>query len=293
MIKKIISWIVFIVCVIASITNIDSDWSVFAVIGAMISITYVIHLYSLNQKIVSISKKIWKYLIPILIIVIVFLFAGFLRSNLLTISVITLIYVFLILSLYLIVAYRKVDLVIIILMGISVIGVVFRNYQIPGAGALFTLCWTVPAVLFMFILYMRINEYDTRTNKFLNFFKNFVSLTLTISFLGITLKMHHWPGGDVFNFIAQPASILAILFLVFLLPASNFIEWTKEHKRLFYRALLIPLLYLSVLNSLGYVFPETFRELIYSESKRIDLPFLSKYDIPYAEGMEKSCDNKE
>jgi Ca2+/Na+ antiporter len=81
--------------------------------------------------------------------------------------------------------------------------------------------------------------------------------------------------------------ILSILSLVFLLPGSNFIEWSKEFKRMFYRALLIPLFYMTIITTMANVFPETFINIFFSVSKNITNGFyLDPYEIPVKEGME-------
>lgn len=294
-IKKIITWIFFILGLVGwpyvTIKASDNKYLIlFTVIGLIVFSTLLIHLYSGNEKLKRITRKVWFFSLALLILGIILELTYLSHLNLVFpyegIYFLSITFLLLMTSFYLIVSNRKVDMFIFIMMIVALLGMVMKANHLPLSGLIMTIGYSMPACLFLFIFYKRITEYDSRINRFLNFFKNFICGTLTVCFLGIVFKMQHWPGGDLLRYIGLPLSILTIFIIVFLLPGSNFIEWTKEHKRMFYRAFLIPLIYLSIFFSLAIVFPSTFQKIFYSKRYYSTHPFyIEKYDIPDKEGL--------
>lgn len=290
--KKIVTWLLSIFMIAGLFLSFELSEKELVplpfVLGTIISITLLIHYYSESQTFKKATKYGWFVLIALTVFVII---CGL--FNLLT-SIVSMIgsilaMLFIMNTISVIVIYKKIDISILLLMAFSFVGLFFKKMHWPGSGSLIILGWAVPAILFLFIFYKRITEYEKSKNRFLNFFKNFICATITINFLGATFKVQHWPGGNLLMYIGLATSILSILILVFLLPNSNFLEWTKEHKKLFFRAFLIPLIYLSLLTSLSFVFPKTFEKLVISKSYVLENPFaIENYDIPLKEGMESS-----
>lgn len=293
--KKIITWVLFVLSIslffyIDSVS--DTFYFLFPLLSSMITITLLIHYYSTNKKLIRFMKISWY----ILIIPFIFSLTCAVLSNMNIYPILSNPYLnifisiyFITASLFLVVANKKVDITILILMIISLFGLYCKSQHWPGSGVLVVLGWAVPGLMFLFIIYKKINEYDSRTNSFMNFFKNFLCITLAICFIGGTFKFQHWPGAGVLMYIGLPLSIISIFVVVFLLPSSNFIEWTKEHKRMFYRALLIPLLYLSIYSSMGNIFPDIFQKVVAGRGS--DEEFISNglyfenYQIPPKEGL--------
>jgi hypothetical protein len=295
LLKRIIAWLLFLPIILGfiymGIANLYESYELLIapfVFGMVLSFSWLITLYTENKKI----RKVFKYLfISLLPIFLLGIFAGiflqeiippFVEPLVIITSIVTVIS-----ALYLILAYNKTDIFIFILIILSVIGLIFKSFHWPGTGIFIVIGWSAPAVLMMCLVFKKITEYDQRTNRFLGFFKTFICMTLSICFVGLTFKTMHWLGGGTFNNIGLPLSVLAILFVVFLLPGSNFIEWTREHKRMFYLGLLIPLIYLTTFTSVANVFPETMSALIGQKSKKLSTSFiLNPYDIPVKDGLE-------
>ncbi|MBU0763684.1 MAG: hypothetical protein KJ607_02490 [Bacteroidetes bacterium] len=294
--RKIITWTLFLTIICGFILTIAAppvfDWLNSVLIihlglyGLTVTATLLIHYYSESRQFKKVAKISWFVLLFISISLIILIpVLEILPSSFDVPSQLTLTFFFIV-SIIMIVLYKKVDIAIFLLLIVSLLGLVFKHYHISGAGVLMIIGWALPAVLFLFIFYQRITEYDTRTNRYMNFFKNFICVTLTINYLGAIFKIQHWPGGTALTYAGLPCAVITILVIAFLLPNSNFIEWTKEHKRLFYRAFLIPLIYLSILTSLGFVFPDTMQSLMnrYSTIKG-DTFYMNRYEIPEKDGM--------
>lgn len=287
-VKKIIAWLVLLIMVVLTIYFMNKDVDgigVFFLIGSVYPFTLIIHYYSVNKKLIKIVK--WTFFVLLLLLsyaVITNVFGILYPLPEIFISLFSILIVTTVL--FLIESSERIDFFIIILLIVSIVGIIFKYLHWPGAGVFFTVGFTLPGILFFFIIHHNINEYDGRTNRFLNFFKNFICITLIISFLGLTFKMMHWPGGDVLKTISLPLFILSLTSMVFLLPVSNFIEWTRKHKRMFYRALLVPLLYMTIITAMANVFPVTFQGFFFQSRSTLIGFNLYYYDIPPKDGME-------
>lgn len=291
LIKRIIVWALTVLLITTAFMFFQFMNELLILITVMsvaVLITLLIQLYSESKKFKKISK--YSCIISSCLLFLILLGIGF--NFLIDIAEILAAIVGLLLVISIvstIVTYKKIDISILLLMSLSFLGLFFKKMHWPGAGPLIVLGWAVPALLFLFIIYERINEYDNRTNRFLNFFKNFICVTITVNFLGATFKTMHWPGASILVYIALILAIFSILILVFLLPNSNFIEWTAEHKKRFYRVFLFPLIYLAILTAMGFVFPETFKYIFFGKSKDVINPFwIEYYEIPLKEGMSET-----
>ena len=65
----------------------------------------------------------------------------------------------------------------------------------------------------------------------------------------------------VINLVSISAYIIFILALIFTLPNIDVLKWTKDAKKLFYRSVMVPLLFVFILTALIYVFPDTYKKL--------------------------------
>lgn len=234
------------------------------------------------------SKKIaiWTFFISLPILTITILLASFGIYEASTTIFIILSSLFITSGLYIVWLAKKADLTILISILVSFLGISFKSLHWPGAGPLLTIGFTVPSTFFFFIIFQKIKEFDKRTNRFLNFFKNLICFTLITSFLGFTFKLMHWPGGNMLKTISLPMFLLSIFSLIFLLPGSNFIEWSKDLKRMFFRALLIPLLYMTIITTMANVFPVTFQGIFFNKSWSAIYGFNTHYyEIPMKDGM--------
>jgi hypothetical protein len=290
--KKLIAWISLLVFLtlgfVIVMLRMNNPFIPIALLtGALVPLFYLFLFYSGSLKARKLVTRI--FLGSIALLVILSLFAGY--TNIIPSVVMTLLLAVLSITvflslLFIIVSRGWTDNTLLIFILLSLVGLVMKYFHIPGTGPLLVVCWSAPSILFMFIFATKITEYDPRTNKFLGFCKNFMALTLMFCFASVLFKTMHYPGAEILRYTSLPSLILSILGIVFMLPSSNFVEWTKKHKRMFYRAILIPLLYMAILNSLGYVFPETFTRLMYPSTFNISNGFnFENYQIPPKEGL--------
>lgn len=140
-----------------------------------------------------------------------------------------------------------------------IIGFIFKRNHWPGAGIILVTCFGTAATGFWFIAMMSLSTF--KHNRFLRLFGFFMNIILSFSFIGGMLKVQHWPGGGFFVSSGSLLFLIALLSLVFTLPNSNYIEWSSFAKKFFYRAVLVPMVFIFITSTLTFVFPETWNSL--------------------------------
>lgn len=204
----------------------------------------------MQKKIKKVKLYLW-ISIPVAIAIMVLSFIrndesvlGFtlLASTLLTISI--LMFVF----------NRKFYNNFIYLLLIALIGAIFKINHLPGAHTILTFSFLLSTIGFWFNSMISLSL--IKDNKFLRLFGFFINLILSICFLGGLFKMQHWPGGTAMIYFGTILFLLSILALVFTLPNSNYLKWTRFHKNYFYRAILIPMAFIFIASIQLFIFPD-------------------------------------
>jgi hypothetical protein len=175
--------------------------------------------------------------------------------------------------------------ILIFLFGGSLLGIVFKHYHIFGAGILLTLGWALTPILYLFVFYTKIKDYDERTNGIFNFLIRIACGSILLSSLGLIFKLMHWHFGNAIMLSGIASMIICFVCFGFMMPNINFIDWSKEHKRLFIRIILIPMIYLSLILILTYVFPEVWVQIMYPRAVNNAGFDLQPYTIPLKDGL--------
>lgn len=132
----------------------------------------------------------------------------------------------------------------------------FRRMRWPITGMLFSIGFTGLAC-FSFIL-ARAFLKKFNHNTFLKYIGFSSCIILSIVSMGLLWKNMHWPLADI---VLNTGLVLFIPFLfafVFTLPSSDFINWNKSERKIFFRAIIIPMTFVYVLVVLMFVFPEVY-----------------------------------
>lgn len=103
---------------------------------------------------------------------------------------------------------------------------------------------------------------DLKEHSYLKRLSIAINFVLILVFLGILIKILHFPGGQYLITIGSILYILSVLALVFTLPNSNFHNWTGFLKKYFYRVIIIPMAYIFIFLSIFYTFPNSFWNLM-------------------------------
>jgi hypothetical protein len=74
----------------------------------------------------------------------------------------------------------------------------------------------------------------------------------------------HWPGIPrvIFTYSGSFLFILFTLGFIFTLPNSNYIAWSESDRKVFFRTILIPMVFVFALITLIFVFPDTYNSIL-------------------------------
>jgi hypothetical protein len=141
---------------------------------------------------------------------------------------------------------------------IFLLGFLFKRQHWPMAGALLTigicfLCITslVNAIRFQITM---------KHNPFLRWFGSVSCIIISTYMLGWLIMIQHWSRevGDILGYTGVVLFIISILGLVFTLPGSNYLGWSIKEKKIFFRAILIPMGIVFCLIIITFIFSDVF-----------------------------------
>jgi hypothetical protein len=135
-----------------------------------------------------------------------------------------------------------------------VIAIIFRSQRWPMTGIFYSIGFTgLGCVSFIssVIFFKKYNHIP-----FLKYIGFSSSIILSIVSIGLLWKNMHWPLAGI---ILNSGLVVFIPFLfafIFTLPGSNYINWDKSERIAFFRAVIIPMIFLYILCVLMFVFPD-------------------------------------
>jgi len=141
---------------------------------------------------------------------------------------------------------------------IFLLGFLFKRNHWPMAGVLLTtgicfLCLTslVNAIRFQILM---------KNNSFLRWFGSASCIIISTYMFGWLFMIQHWSKdvGDILGYIGIVLFIISILGLVFTLPGSNYLGWSITEKKIFFRAILVPMGIVFSLILITVVFSDVF-----------------------------------
>ena len=136
-----------------------------------------------------------------------------------------------------------------------------------------------------FVFFIRYS-FKTKDNSFLVFILIFAGLVFTFDFIYFGLYLYDLESGKGILLSLSIGLFMVFSFIIiFSLPGSNYVEWKKDHKQLFLKAIAVPwtlILFLSFMNFIVYPKQDV------SEKTKSTTPSFSmdKYEIKPKDGME-------
>jgi len=103
-----------------------------------------------------------------------------------------------------------------------------------------------------------------KKNPFLRWFGFFAGIIIALFMTGMLYFNLHWSGNVRMILIFSGCSlfIIYVLALVFTLPNSNYIAWNNIERKVFFRAVLIPMVFIFALITLIVVFSHTYNSIM-------------------------------
>jgi len=146
-----------------------------------------------------------------------------------------------------------------VFMLLIVIAIIFRSQRWPMAGAFFTIGFTGLGCVSIYSSAIFLGRY--KHVSFLKYIGFSSSIILSVVSMGLLWKNMHWPLAGI---VLNSGLVVFIPFLfafIFTLPGSNYINWEKPERVVFFRAVIIPMIFLYILCVLMFVFPDLWTSL--------------------------------
>ena len=153
---------------------------------------------------------------------------------------------------------HKTDIVIPILIMVILIGLFLNRVGLEReADVIILFGFGLFSISFIYASFRSLRDF--LDNKFVGRLFFSIGLILAICNTTFFIKFTMWEAAHIstIDFLGAIFFLIACLLLFALMPFSNFIEWSKRQKRLFYRLFLIPIIFLLLLFSLKFLLPET------------------------------------
>lgn len=142
------------------------------------------------------------------------------------------------------------------------IGFFFKRNHLPPAGMIL-----VAGTFLLGILSLRNTGRFLITfpkNPFIKMFGSLSGIIISLFMTGLLFMNQHWAGIPRVIFIYS-GSFLFVLFtlgIIFTLPYSNYIAWSESDRKVFFRTILLPMVFVFALITLIFVFPDTYNSIL-------------------------------
>lgn len=252
-----------LICLIPLIISIIYKIESLSVISAVLlgtallsEITFISVFYSGNKK----FRKVIYILIPVCLGLLVIAFLIPVPADTLAIiSAFTLLLAASI-AIYIFNA-RKTTLFLYIFLGLIFVGIVIKRFHLPGAGIILT----TSAMLFSIGIFMYglTSLFYIQKNKYLSILIPVCSIILAIDGMGAVFKLQHWPGGGNILQFCIIAIILVTIITLLTLPQSGYFNWTADHRKSFYRNIVVPWIIAASFIAYYFLMPQSTKEIIF------------------------------
>jgi hypothetical protein len=245
----------------------------------LLLILTIVFMFSYKNRIL---RKIFLISMPVLLVL--FFFSELLNLNyLITYQCFFLLGYVVIVNLFL--HFLRYDLNFIVVTFLLIIGLLFKRYHWPLGGLIISLSALILCILSLIISFRAFRIKDNRYLSILTFSCSLILAGLSASFL---MKIQHWAGTNIMTGIFIPVFIIATLIILLTLPGSNFIEWTREQKKILLRGLLIPwLFFMYTIITTSLIPPHNqFKPFFFLDKKRSEVKFnMEDYKIENKDGL--------
>ena len=140
-------------------------------------------------------------------------------------------------------------------MGVSVVGIIMKYYNIGGGGFVFVFSMAMLALLYL--VQIGLSFFYVFSQFKLSLLGAFSSIALALGFLAMAFRYQNWWGWQVMFFIAIPVFIITAIFIGWYLSGrQNHHHYShglhNTHRKFLVRNLLVPYLYIVLLGILSF-----------------------------------------
>lgn len=142
------------------------------------------------------------------------------------------------------------------------IGIIFKRNHFANAAILMTLGTVFLGILSLYNAgKISINF---RNNTFLKWFGYLTGIIVTLFMFGILNMNLYWNGNirAILIYSGCFLFLITVLAMVFTLPFSNYVAWMDLERKVFFRTIIIPMLFIFVFFALVFIFPDAYNYLL-------------------------------
>jgi hypothetical protein len=136
-------------------------------------------------------------------------------------------------------------------LSVFITAIYFKNNRWPLSGFLFATGFSGIILFSIYSAYFFWKRYNHI--KFLKYIGFSSSIVLVIASIGILWKMNHWPMAGIFLNTGMIVFIPFLFVFVFALPSSDYIKWSKTDRTVFFRSVIIPMVFVYIMCMLMFV----------------------------------------
>ncbi len=134
-----------------------------------------------------------------------------------------------------------------------------KSRRLAGNGILLSLGFSGLSCMSIYSSYVFLARYNK--NTFLKYIGFASSLILSIVCIGILWKNMHWPWAGVMLNIGMIFFIPFLFVFVFTIPNSNYINWDKTDRIIFFRAIILPMIFVYILCVFMFVLSDVWASI--------------------------------
>jgi hypothetical protein len=143
---------------------------------------------------------------------------------------------------------------------IIVMAFFFKSLRWPLTGMLLGVGFTGLAFFSYYYAVIFLKKYTHST--FLKYIGFSSCLILSIVSMAILYKNMHWPAANVILNIGLGLFIPFLFAFVFTLPSSNYINWSGKERTVFFRVIIVPMVFVYTLCVFMFVLPDLWQAII-------------------------------
>jgi ABC-type sugar transport system permease subunit len=142
---------------------------------------------------------------------------------------------------------------------VIVIAIVFRSQRWPLTRTLFGIGFTGLSYVSLYSSIIFLIKFNHQ--KFLKYIGFSSSIILSGVAIGLLWKNMHWPGSNILLTVGLVTFIPFLFAFLFTLPGSDYINWQKSDRTVFFRAVVVPMIFVYTLCVLMFVIPDLWQSL--------------------------------
>jgi hypothetical protein len=142
------------------------------------------------------------------------------------------------------------------------IGLFFKRMHWPAANVIAAM--GVIFICFISLINSIRFQITLRQNSFLKWFGSISGIIIASYLIGWLFMLQSWSReiGDIFAYTGSILFIISVMGMVFTLPISNYIGWKDNERKIFFRAVLIPMIIVFFLIIITFVINDAYRKIL-------------------------------